>query len=109
GKRRLEVWRSTRGRVHAWEHSSARSVLLSFCPTLPPDPPAMIPPTNFQRMRIGSSDPESQLRLRLAAIVALAAVLRVIFLGARSFWNDEIVSVNLAAAPWQGFTFWVLR
>jgi mannosyltransferase len=60
-------------------------------------------------MRIGSSDPERQLRLRLAAIVALAAVLRVIFLGPRSFWNDEIVSVNLAAAPWQGFTFWVLR
>jgi mannosyltransferase len=48
-------------------------------------------------------------RLRLVAIVVLAAVLRVIFLGARSFWGDEIVSVKLAMGDWHGFTYWILR
>ncbi len=43
----------------------------------------------------------------LAAIVVVAAVLRVIFLGARSFWSDEIVSVKLATDNWGGFWFWI--
>jgi len=44
---------------------------------------------------------------RIAVIVLIAAVLRVIFLGARSFWADEIVSVKLATDNWGGFKFWI--
>src|SRR5437762_11790840 len=47
--------------------------------------------------------------LRLAAIVIVAAVLRTIFLGARSFWADEIVSVKLASDNWGGFWFWIFN
>src|SRR3954469_3719126 len=46
---------------------------------------------------------------RLAAIVILAAILRVIFLGSRSFWSDEIVSVKLATDNWGGFWFWISK
>src|SRR3954469_2963812 len=46
---------------------------------------------------------------RLAAIVILAAILRVIFLGARSLWSDEIVSVKLATDNWGGFWFWISK
>ena len=46
-------------------------------------------------------------KLQIAVIVVIAALLRVIFLGARSFWSDEIVSVNLATDNWGGFWFWV--
>src|SRR3954469_25701616 len=45
--------------------------------------------------------------VRILVIVVIAAVLRVIFLGARSFWADEIVSVKLATDNWGGFWFWL--
>src|SRR3954466_5162617 len=47
--------------------------------------------------------------IRLAAIVIVAAILRLIFLGARSFWSDEIVSVKLATDNWGGFWFWITK
>jgi mannosyltransferase len=60
-----------------------------------------------------SADPtaldERPARLRFATIVAVAAVVRLIFLGARSFWGDEIVSVKLAADNWRAFDYWILR
>src|SRR4051812_32605004 len=56
-----------------------------------------------------TSSDEKTARLRLAGIVAMAAVLRLIFLGARSFWGDEIVSVKLATDNWRGFSYWILR
>ena len=52
---------------------------------------------------------ENMARLRLAAIFVVAAMLRLIFLGTRSFWGDEIVSVKLATDNWHGFTYWILR
>src|SRR6266576_3132432 len=45
---------------------------------------------------------------RIATIVIVGAVLRLIFLGTRSFWADEIVSVKLATDNWGGFRFWIL-
>jgi mannosyltransferase len=45
--------------------------------------------------------------IRIAFIVLIAAGLRLIFLGARSFWADEIVSVKLATDNWGGFKFWI--
>src|SRR4051812_49657508 len=56
-----------------------------------------------------TSSDEKTARLRLTGIVAMAAVLRLIFLGARSFWGDEIVSVKLAADNWRAFDYWILR
>jgi mannosyltransferase len=60
-----------------------------------------------------SADPttpdEKPARLRFVTTVAIAAVLRLIFLGARSFWGDEIVSVKLAADTWRAFEYWILR
>jgi len=47
--------------------------------------------------------------LRVGTIVASAALLRLVFLGARSFWGDEIVSVKLAADTWRAFDYWILR
>src|SRR5882724_882426 len=54
-----------------------------------------------------STSPTRTPKIRIAVIVLIAALLRVIFLGARSFWADEIVSVKLAADNWGGFWFWV--
>src|SRR5437868_14784258 len=53
------------------------------------------------------SSPVSSPKVRIALVILLAAVLRMIFLGARSFWADEIVSVKLATDNWGGFWFWV--
>ena len=52
---------------------------------------------------------EKSARLRFVTTLATAAVLRLIFLGARSFWGDEIVSVKLAADNWRAFDYWILR
>jgi mannosyltransferase len=61
-------------------------------------------------MAISHTTPEEKtVRLRLAAIAIVAAALRLIFLGARSFWGDEIVSVKLATDNWHGFAYWILR
>src|SRR4051794_5166710 len=46
-------------------------------------------------------------KVRIFLIVAVASILRLIFLGARSFWADEIVSVKLATDNWGGFWFWL--
>ena len=54
-----------------------------------------------------SNSPNRSPNVRIAFIVLIAALLRVIFLGARSFWSDEIVSVKLATDNWGGFWFWV--
>ena len=57
---------------------------------------------------VGSqSSPVSSPKVRIALVILVAAVLRMIFLGARSFWADEIVSVKLATDNWDGFWFWV--
>src|SRR3954464_10892001 len=53
------------------------------------------------------SSPTPSPKTRLAVVIVIAAVLRLIFLGARSFWADEIVSVKLATDNWGGFWFWV--
>src|SRR6266404_3522440 len=56
------------------------------------------------------ASPKSQTRssyVRLSIIVLVASVVRVIFLGARSFWSDEIVSVKLATDNWGGFWYWI--
>src|SRR3954471_13122822 len=53
------------------------------------------------------SSPVASPKLRIVFIILVGAVLRVIFLGARSFWADEIVSVKLATDNWGGFWFWV--
>ena len=59
-------------------------------------------------MQAATSNPTTRLSaLRLTAIVLIAAVLRIAFLGARSFWADEIVSVKLATDNWGGFWFWI--
>src|SRR5262249_25627339 len=54
------------------------------------------------------SDPRTT-RLRLTAIVVVAVLLRVVFLGTRSLWSDEIVSVKLASDTWEAFRYWLLR
>ena len=54
-----------------------------------------------------SISPTRSPKIRIAVIVLIAALLRVIFLGARSFWADEIVSVKLASDNWGGFWFWL--
>jgi mannosyltransferase len=56
-----------------------------------------------------TSNAGPSVRLRLATIILLGAVVRFVFLGARSFWGDEIVSVKLAADTWHAFTYWILR
>src|SRR5882762_11459530 len=53
------------------------------------------------------TSPTRSPKIRIAVIVLIAALLRVIFLGARSFWADEIVSVKLATDNWGGFWFWI--
>src|SRR2546423_14969249 len=53
------------------------------------------------------SFPVASPKLRIVVIILVAAVLRMIFLGARSFWADEIVSAKLATDSWGGFWFWV--
>src|SRR3954469_17688361 len=56
-----------------------------------------------------TSSNEKAARLRLTGVVVIAGVLRLILLGARSFWGDEIVSVKLATDNWRGFSYWILR
>jgi mannosyltransferase len=53
------------------------------------------------------SSPVSHPKTRIFFIVIIAFVLRLLFLGARSFWADEIVSVKLATDNWGGFWFWL--
>jgi len=42
-------------------------------------------------------------RLLLVAAVGAAVLLRVLFLGAKSFWGDEAISVATARLDWAGF------
>src|SRR5262249_32827558 len=44
---------------------------------------------------------------RLSGILLGAVALRLLFLGTRSFWSDEIVSVKLATDNWGGFWSWL--
>ena len=45
-------------------------------------------------------------RLYLVAILLIAALLRFYRIGAQSFWTDELLSFNSAAAP-EGVSFWM--